>query len=158
MMPIDKDEFRKAMSRFASSVTVVTTRSENGEPKGLTVSAFCSLSLDPPLVLICIEKNASLHQFLKEGSHFAVNILSEDQELVSRRFASRDSNRFEGIGHRKGATGTPVLEDVIAHIECIVQQCHPAGDHTIFVGQVEAAETTDGRPLTYFRGGYSKLS
>jgi len=157
-MPIDKDEFRKAMSRFASSVTVVTTESETGEPKGLTVSAFCSLSLDPPLVLICIEKNASLHQVLRKGSHFAVNILSEDQELISRRFASRNGNRFEGIGYTKGASGSPLLEDVIAHVECVVQESHPAGDHTIFIGQVEATQTTEGKPLTYFRGGYSKLA
>ena len=157
-MPIDKDEFRKAMSRFASSVTVVTTRTEDGEPKGLTVSAFCSLSLEPPLVLICIEKNASLHQFLREGAHFAVNILSEEQELVSRRFASRDPSRFEGVGHKKGATGSPLLEDVIAHVECVVTASYPAGDHTIFIGQVEAAQTTEGKPLAYFRGGYSRLA
>lgn len=157
-MPIDKDEFRKAMSRFASSVTVVTAESEEGQPKGLTVSAFCSLSLDPPLVLVCIEKNASLHQFLKEGSYFAINILSEDQELVSRRFASRDANRFDGVGYKKGATGAPLLDDVIAHVECLVTASHPAGDHTIFVGQVEAAETVEGKPLAYFRGGYSRLA
>jgi len=157
-MPIDSDEFRKAMSRFASSVTVVTTLSEAGEPKGLTVSSFCSLSLDPPLVLICIERNASLHQHLAPGSHFAVNILSEEQELISRRFASRNGDRFEGIGYKRGPSGTPLLEDVIAHVECVVQECHPAGDHTIFVGQVESAETTEGKPLTYFRGGYSKLA
>jgi len=157
-MPIDKDEFRQAMSRFASSVTVVTTESESREPKGLTVSAFCSLSLDPPLVLVCIEKNASLHQFLKEGAHFAVNILSEDQEFVSRRFASRDADRFEGVGYKKGATGSPLLEDAIAHVECLVTSCHPGGDHTIFVGQVESAQTTEGKPLAYFRGGYSRLA
>jgi len=158
MMPIDKDEFRKAMSRFASSVTVVTILSEAGEPKGLTVSAFCSLSLDPPLVLICIEKNASLHQHLTEGSHFAVNILSEEQELISRKFASKNGDRFEGIGYKRGVAGSPLLEDVIAHVECVVQESHPAGDHTIFVGQVESAQTTEGKPLTYFRGGYSKLA
>ena len=155
-MPVDKDEFRKAMSRFASSVTVVTAESEDGRPRGLTVSAFSSLSLDPPLVLICIEKNASLHQFLKEGSYFAVNILSEEQELVSRRFASRDSNRFDGVGYKKGATGAPLLDDVIAHVECLVTASHSAGDHTIFVGQVNEVATQEGAPLLYSRGRYAR--
>ena len=157
-MPIEKDEFRNALGRFASGVTVVTTESKQGEPKGLTVSAFSSLSLDPPLVLICIERNSSLHQFLKEGSYFAVNILSEDQELVSRRFASKDADRFDGIGYKKGATGCPLLEGAIAHVECLVRESNSAGDHTIFIGEVEAAETTEGKPLAYFRGGYSRLA
>jgi flavin reductase (DIM6/NTAB) family NADH-FMN oxidoreductase RutF len=157
-MAIDKDEFRKVMSRFASSVTVVTTVSGDGVPLGLTVSAFCSLSLDPPLVLVCIDKNASFHQFLSEGGHFAVNILSEEQEIVSRRFASKGVDRFDGVSYKKGVTGSPLLDDVIANVECIVKQCHSGGDHTIFVGQVESAETADGRPLAYFRGGYSRLT
>ncbi|HEY3134820.1 MAG TPA: flavin reductase family protein [Blastocatellia bacterium] len=158
MMPIDKDQFRKAMSRFASSVTVVTSGSSDGDPRGITVSAFCSLSLDPPLVLVCIDKRASFHQVLSEGGHFAVNILSEEQEIVSRRFASRGVDRFDGIGYKNGVTGAPVLDDVIAHLECVVKQCHSGGDHTIFVGQVEAAETADGKPLAYFQGGYSRLA
>lgn len=157
-MAVDRDEFRKVMSRFASSVTVVTTESENGQPRGLTVSAFCSLSLDPPLVLVCIDKNAGFHQALRQGGHFAVNILSEDQEFVSRRFASKGVDRFDGVGYKRGETGSPLLDDVIAHVECVVQQCHSGGDHTIFVGQVEAARTAEGKPLAYFQGGYSRLA
>ncbi|HEY6329705.1 MAG TPA: flavin reductase family protein [Blastocatellia bacterium] len=154
---MDKDQFKKAMSRFASSVTVITAESETGGPRGLTVSAFCSLSLDPPLVLVCIDKNASFHGVLGEGGHFAVNILSEHQEVVSRRFASKGVDRFDGIGYKKGAAGSPLLDDVIAHMECVVRQCYSGGDHTIFVGEVESAETADGKPLAYFQGGYSRL-
>src|SRR5512144_744755 len=103
-MPVTKDEFRSAMSRFASGVTVVTARNESGRPNGITVSAFSSLSLDPPLVLVCIDKRSSIHALLVEGRHFAVNMLAEEQEVISRRFASRDGDRFSGTGYKSGIT------------------------------------------------------
>src|SRR5215211_1655668 len=99
LMPVTKDEFRSVMSRFASGVTVVTVKAKESRPQGITVSAFSSLSLDPPLVLVCIDKRASVHDLLSEGSHFAVNILAADQELASRRFSSKDDDRFGGIGY-----------------------------------------------------------
>ena len=157
MSPVSKDEFRRALGHFASGVTVVTSRCEDGLLRGITVSAFSSLSLDPPLVLICIDKKASLHDHLKEGAHFAVNILAEDQELVSRRFASKDGDRFEGLGYREGDTGAALLDGVLVAIECRITYAYPGGDHTIVVGEVIATHVSEGRPLAYFRGGYVGL-
>jgi flavin reductase (DIM6/NTAB) family NADH-FMN oxidoreductase RutF len=157
-MPVGKDEFRTALGHFASGVTVVTTAGQDGNVHGITVSAFSSLSLDPPLVLICIEKRASIYDHLREGGFFAVNILAEDQELISRRFATRDTDRFDGIGYTTGATGCPILTGTLAFLECRVVNAYPGGDHTIFIGEVEAMGATEGKPLAYFRGGYSKLS
>jgi flavin reductase (DIM6/NTAB) family NADH-FMN oxidoreductase RutF len=157
-MPISQEEFRTALGHFASGVTVVTAKSANNELFGITVSAFSSLSLDPPLVLICIDRSASLHDELKTGRHFAVNILAADQETVSRRFASKGVDRFEGIGFREGAAGTPLLDGALASIECEIVSEYPGGDHSIIVGRVDSASVIDGKPLAYFRGGYVQLS
>ena len=156
-MTVSKDEFRRALGHFASGVTIVTNRSEDGQPRGITVSAFSSLSLEPPLVLICIDKRASLHDYLKEEGHFAVNILADDQELISRRFASKVADRFEGLGYREGATGAPLIIGALASIECRIVHTYPGGDHTIIVGEVLATDVGDGHPLAYFRGGYVRL-
>jgi len=157
-MPITKDEFRRALGHFASGVTVVTARRADGQPCGITVSAFSSLSLEPPLVLICIDKRASLHSEMHEGVNFVVNILAEDQEVISRRFASKDEgDRFSGMGYTDGATGCPLLHGALAHIECRVQNLYEGGDHTIVVGEVESSQIAEGKPLAYFRGGYAQL-
>ena len=157
-MPVSKDEFRSAMSRFASGVTVVTAKTESNHPAGLTVSSFASLSLEPPLVLVCIDKRASIHDLLVEGRYFGVNVLAADQEILSRRFASRDTDRFSGTGYADGVTGVPLLNDVIMAIECRIVHTCPGGDHTIVVGEVEHATFSDGKPLAYFRGGYAQLA
>src|SRR5689334_15049683 len=157
-MPVSKDEFRSAMSRFASGVTVVTAKTESNQPAGLTVSSFASLSLEPPLVLVCIDKRASIHDLLVEGGHFGVNVLAADQEILSRRFASRDVDRFSGTGYADGITGVPLLNDVVMAIECRIVHTYPGGDHTIVVGEVEHATFGDGKPLAYFRGGYAQLA
>src|SRR5689334_25426551 len=157
-MPVSKDEFRSAMSRFASGVTIVTTKPEAHQPIGITVSSFASLSLEPPLVLVCIDKRASIHDQLVEGRYFAVNVLAENQEILSRRFASRDDDRFSGIGYTEGVTGSPVLSDVLAAIECRIVHTYTGGDHTIVVGEVERTIYNDGKPLAYFRGGYAELA
>jgi flavin reductase (DIM6/NTAB) family NADH-FMN oxidoreductase RutF len=157
-MPVSKEEFRAAMGRFASGVTVVTAKRGDGLPCGMTVSAFSSVSLEPPLVLVCIDKRASVHDSLKEGNHFAVNILAEEQEVISRRFASKDEDRFGGVGYKDGITGSPLLDGAIAYLECRVAHEYPGGDHTIVVGEVIHTQVTDGRPLAYFRGGYAQLA
>jgi flavin reductase (DIM6/NTAB) family NADH-FMN oxidoreductase RutF len=156
-MAVSKDEFRQAMSRFISGVTVVTNKGEDNAIRGITVSAFSSLSLDPPLVIICIGRNSSLHEHLKEGSYFAVNILCSHQEYLSRKFASKDEDRYEGVRYVEGDTGSPLLEDALAHIECRILQAYPGGDHTIIVGEVLATGVTDDNPLAYFRGSYVRL-
>jgi flavin reductase (DIM6/NTAB) family NADH-FMN oxidoreductase RutF len=156
-MPVSKDEFRAALSRFASGVTVVTTRRKDNQPVGITVSAFASVSLDPPLILVCIDKRASVHDLLVEGAHFAVNILSEQQEHLSRRFASKDQDRFADIKHRAGAFGAPLVEGASASLECRVVGVYPGGDHSIVVGQVESTSLSEHPPLAYYRGDYRRL-
>lgn len=153
-MPISNDEFRAALSRFPSGVTVVTTKDANGVFHGITVSAFCSLSLDPPLVLICIEKSAGSHDALAESKAFVVNILSSTQIGLSEQFASLLPNKFLGVSHRPGVNDMPVLEGVVASLECSLRQVSDGGDHTIFIGLVENVSTDDGFPLVYSRSTY----
>jgi flavin reductase (DIM6/NTAB) family NADH-FMN oxidoreductase RutF len=157
-MPVSNEEFRAALGRFASSVTVVTSKGADGEVRGITVSAFSSLSLNPPLILVCIDNRSSLIEHLKEGQAFAVNILGEDQEFHSRRFASKEANRFEGIGYKEGITNAPMLDNALAVLECKVVNNYAGGDHTIVVGEVEATAINDQKPLLYFRGGYTQLA
>ncbi len=156
-MTLDRDSFRSALGRFASGVTVVTTCTPEGVDHGMTASAFCSVSLSPPLVLLCIEKIASMHDAIVSCSHFAVNVLSESQEHVARRFAAVDGNRFEGIGYSRGSKSVPILEDVLAFLECRRTATYAGGDHTIVVGEVESASWRDDRPLLYYRGGYAGI-
>jgi flavin reductase (DIM6/NTAB) family NADH-FMN oxidoreductase RutF len=124
----------------------------------MTVSAFSSLSLDPPLVIVCIAHAASMHGALVEASHFAVNILATDQEALSRRFASEKADRFDGVGYHRGQSGVALLEGALAAIECRVVATHAGGDHTIFVGEVETGTVHETEPLLYYRGGYARLS
>jgi flavin reductase (DIM6/NTAB) family NADH-FMN oxidoreductase RutF len=157
---IDPATFRSVLGRFASGVTVVTVQDNRHYDHGMTVSAFCSLSLEPPLVLICVEKSASLHAVIANGetaSQFAVNILESKQEELARRFADDHPNRFDGVGFTRGTTGAPIIDDCLAVIECEVQSRHPAGDHTIVIGAVIASATSEGSPLLYYRGGYATL-
>lgn len=123
----------------------------------MTVSAFCSVSLDPPLVLICIEKTASAYSALTTAPGFVVNILSASQEQIARRFSIVDIDRFEGVGYTRSPNGLAVLDDVLGIIECATFAMHEAGDHTIIVGEVEAARAKNGTPLLYYRGGYAQL-
>jgi flavin reductase (DIM6/NTAB) family NADH-FMN oxidoreductase RutF len=157
-MPVDKAEFRRALGHFAAGVTVVTSKLDDGERAGITVTAFTSLSLEPPLVLICIDRRARMHDRLKKGGNFAVNMLAEGQELVSRRFAASELDPFREIGSREGLTGAPLIQDALSAIECRIVDAFPGGDHTIFIGEVEATSVQEGKPLLYFRGGYSQLA
>ena len=156
-MSITNDEFRLALSHFASTVTVVTTELESGHPAGITVTAFSSLSLEPPLILVCIDHSARIHDRLPKGSHFAVNMLEESQEVISRRFASSRTDPFEGLDFDRSAHGCPLLRDVLATLECRVVDRLPGGDHTIVVGKVLAMDVSDRKPLLYFRSGYTRL-
>ena len=157
-MPVEQAEFRRAVGHFASAVTVVTATLKDGRPAGITVTAFSSLSLEPPLVLICIDKRARLHDHLARDGYFAVNILAEDQETVSRRFTSSEPDPFREIGYAPGASGAPLIHDAVAAIECKILDLLPGGDHTIIVGEVEATKIQEGKPLLYFRGGYAAIA
>lgn len=156
-MTIDHDAFRAVLGRFSTGVTVVTATGPDGQDQGMTVSAFSSLSLDPPLVLICIDHAASLYESLRHASHFVVNILSEDQEALARRFSGTDPNRFDSIGYHRGQTGLAILNDVLGYVECRLSATHEGGDHDVFFGEVEFADASDGKPLLYYRGGYAQL-
>jgi len=156
-MSISKEEFRAALSHFASGVTVVTTKDGSGKLYGITVSAFCSVSLTPPLVLICIEKNTGSHHAFEQSRVFVVNILRENQQRISDHFASPLEDKFSGISYRSGIEDLPVLEDALANLECRLRYSHEGGDHTIFVGEVEKATVNGIQPLLYFHGDYRKL-
>lgn len=156
-MTVNPDEFRSVLGRFPSGVTVVTTKARDGSDEGMTVSAFCSVSLDPPLVLLCIEKTASAYDALTTAPAFVVNILSATQEQIARRFSIVDIDRFEGVGYSRSQNGLAVLDDVLGVIECATVAMHEAGDHTIIVGEVEATRAQNGTPLLYYRGGYAQL-
>jgi flavin reductase (DIM6/NTAB) family NADH-FMN oxidoreductase RutF len=138
-------------------VTVVTTKAADGSDQGMTVSAFCSVSLEPPLVLICIEKTASVYDAVTRAPAFVVNILSAKQEQIARRFSIVDIDRFEGVGFTRSRNEIAVLDDVLGIIECNRVALHDAGDHTVIVGEVEATRTENGSPLIYYRGGYAQL-
>lgn len=153
-MAISNDEFRAALSRFPSGVTVVTTKDADGTYHGITVSAFCSLSLDPPMVLICIEKSAGSHDALFEAKAFVVNILSSTQASLSEQFASLLSDKFEGVHFSPNADKIPVLDGVVASLECSLKKVCDGGDHTVFIGLVENVLINEGFPLVYSRGDY----
>jgi flavin reductase (DIM6/NTAB) family NADH-FMN oxidoreductase RutF len=156
-LSVSSDEFRSILGRFPSGVTVVTTTAADGSDQGMTVSAFCSLSLEPPLVLVCIEKTASVYNALTSSAAFIVNILSEKQEQIARRFSIVDIDRFEGVGFSRSRNGIVVLDDVLGVIECNRFSLHDGGDHTIIVGEVEAGRAETGAPLLYYRGGYAQM-
>ena len=154
---IDADTFRSVLGRFASGVTIVTTHDAQGVDHGMTVSAFCSLSLDPPMVVFCVDHAASMHDLLLGHPTCGVSILSSNQEAYSRRFADQDNERFDGIAYSRGESGAVLLDDALAHLECRLVAHHDAGDHTLFIAQVDRAEPRHGRPLLYYRGGYAQL-
>lgn len=155
---VTPDEFRAALGRFASGVTVVTVELEDGEVHGMTASAFCSVSLRPPLVLVCVDQLAETYLHLHDRGRFGVSVLKDSQEALSEFFADPERNPDAayrlGVGYRKLASGTPVLQDTLMNLDCHVVQAHPAGDHTIFVAEVREAALAEGVPLLYFRGRY----
>ena len=154
---MDKSLFRAALGRLATGITVITTRDHHGVDHGMTVSAFSSLSLDPPLVLACIDEAATVAEPLAVADHFGVSVLASDQEGVSRRFATQDTDRFDGIAITRGAGGVALIDGALTQLECRIVARYPGGDHTIVVGEVLQAQTRDADPLLYFRGGYRHL-
>jgi flavin reductase (DIM6/NTAB) family NADH-FMN oxidoreductase RutF len=155
-MPIDGAQFRAAMSHFASGVTIVTTE-HAGKAFGLTVASFASLSLHPPLVLVCIDKSAKSHDAIAGAGKFGVSILADSQQELSGRFASKVDDKFSGVAVRRGALGIPLIEGAVCTLECGLHAQLPGGDHTIFVGEVEDAQMIDGVPLVYHGSGYREL-
>src|SRR6185503_3598328 len=159
-MSLDPAEFRKVLGHFATGVTVVTTAHE-GEAHAMTVNAFASVSLDPPLVLFCAHKRTRTHAAVQASGVFAVNILREAQRPISDLFAGKgtDAERLAILSTRTAGTGSPILEGVLGWIDCSVATAHDAGDHVIYVGAVKALSLEEaGAPLLYYRGSYRGLS
>jgi len=156
---IDKLTFRKVLGRFATGITVVTGLGEDNVGVGLTVNAFTSLSLEPPLVLFCLDNSTASIAAFTEGKGFALNMLSENQQDLSVRFSTKVEDRFAGLDYQTWDTGVPILNDCLANLECLVEAVHDGGDHQIIVGRVgRIAQTDDGRPLLYFNGSYARLA
>lgn len=155
---VTPDEFRDALGRFATGVTVITVQTAAGDVHGMTASAFCSVSLRPPLVLVCVDHLAETYLHLRERRQFGVSILKEEQEALSEFFA--DPERNPDAGYRLGIkycpmkSGTPVLQNALGNLDCSIVSTHEAGDHTIFVGEVREISVSEGAPLLYFRGRY----
>jgi flavin reductase (DIM6/NTAB) family NADH-FMN oxidoreductase RutF len=159
-MPIDEGHFKLALSHFASGVTVVTTEHE-GRQYGMTVASFASLSLHPPLVLVCIERSVKTHDAIAAAGKYGVSILSSAQADISSRFASRSDDKFNGIelieGDLEVPLNVPLIKGALTAIECRVYDRLPGGDHTIFIGEVMKIHTQEGDPLLYFRSVYREM-
>lgn len=154
---IDAARFRQVLGHFCTGVTVITAVDE-GQAAGLAVGSFSSLSLDPPLVLFCADKGSSTFPKIRAAGSFCVNILAEDQEDICRVFASKGADKFAGIGYKRAGTGSPILDGVLAWIDCDIADIVEQGDHYIVVGRVRDLEVMhEGGPLLFFRGGYGRF-
>lgn len=158
-MTVGVDDFKKAMQLWASGVTVVTTQSEKFGIQGMTVTAFSSVSINPPQVLVCINESADTGTGIHESQRFAVNILSSTQQDVSNQFAggSSQEQRFENTPWTSGITGTPILDNSLMSLECSVIEKIHAGTHWIIIGEVQNCVCRSGEPLLYYRGAYQQL-
>ncbi len=159
---LDPVAFRRVAGSFATGVTVITVEREPGVVHGMTANSFTSVSLDPLLVLVCVDQDARLLSFLKSQRRFGVSILREGQQSLSEYFAKIEQTPEEharlGICYRWTSTGIPLLEGGLAELACNTVAEHPAGDHTIFLGEVESMECRDGNPLLFHRGQYRRLA
>jgi flavin reductase (DIM6/NTAB) family NADH-FMN oxidoreductase RutF len=155
---VDATSFRTVLGHSPTAVSVVTTRDADGCNHGITVSSYASLSLDPPLVLACIDRRARIHQVLCSATSFSISVLNAEQESVARRFSSHSDDRFEGIASLRGCSGNMLIADALAHLECELVTRHEAGDHSIIIGAVKFAQARAGRPLLHFRGAYTELA
>jgi flavin reductase (DIM6/NTAB) family NADH-FMN oxidoreductase RutF len=156
---ISPEQFRNVLSSWASGVTIVTSRAA-GRVQGMTVSAFSSVSLEPPLVLVCADKQAITHGLIEQSKVFSVSVLAAEQRDLSNRFASKkdEERRFEGLRCDDGRTGCPRIPGALAWLDCRVIQAVDAGDHVVYIGEVVAADTADADPLLYFRSHYRSLA
>jgi flavin reductase (DIM6/NTAB) family NADH-FMN oxidoreductase RutF len=156
-MTIDASEFRRILGHWPTGVGVVTACGADGRPGGLTANAIASVSLEPPLVLVCVDLRADTHAAIREGRAFAINVLPATAESLARRFAGGGrADKFEGVAWRSGGNGMPVLAEALAWAECTLEAAWAGGDHTIFVGRVTGGDARPGEPLLFFRGGYGR--
>ncbi len=154
---IDASEFRSFAGHFATGVAVVTARGAAGDLSGVTINAVTSLSLDPPLYLVCLDNSSNTLGLLRETRAFALHFLARDQAAISRLFASKRPDKFSGIIYAIGETGSPIIDGVLAAAECVVTELTAMGDHTIVIGEVRSTRVNGGEPLLYHRGAYAVL-
>ena len=156
---IDSETFRDAMRSWATGVSIISTRTPTAR-HGMTVNSFTSVSLEPSLILVCVQNNLRMLGLIQEAKAFAISVLRADQMELSNRFAGRsteNADRFEGLPTRTAITGSPILAEALAYFDCALEAAHPAGTHTIFVARVLAAGRTEGEPLVYWNRDYRKL-
>jgi len=156
-MALTLKDFRRVCGEWATGVAVVTCVAPNGEPHGLTINSFTSVSATPPLVLVCIDHASSVLPVFRTATQFAVNVLRAEQQELSTRFAQLPEGRFEGVPWMPGKSGAPLIADVLATLECETRTVIDQGDHAIFVGEAERATVSEGRPLLFFRSGYGVI-
>jgi len=156
--PVSSEEFRRACGRFATGVTIATVLDADGIPHGLTVSSFTSVSLDPPLILICLGHLVTVIEAFRNALYFGINVLAASQQDISERFARKGHDRFGGLEWERGKSGVPLIPGTIAAIECAAHQRFTSGDHDILVGKMIHARVAEGDPLLYFASRYRKLA
>jgi flavin reductase (DIM6/NTAB) family NADH-FMN oxidoreductase RutF len=154
---IDPSQFRQLLGRFATGVTILTVVKPEGRPLGMTANSVASVSLHPPLISVCVDREAEMHDVILSAPQFVVNVLASPQEALARRFADKHEDRFDGIGYHLSADGLVLLDGALTHVECERYAQYPGGDHSIVLGRVIGGATNDGRPLLYYRGGYAAL-
>jgi 3-hydroxy-9,10-secoandrosta-1,3,5(10)-triene-9,17-dione monooxygenase reductase component len=153
----DSAHFRSVLGHFATGIAVITGILE-GVPAGLTCQSFVSLSLDPPLVALCPSKRSRSWRRIEQSGAFCANVLTEDQEDISRVFATSGADKFRGVGWRAAESGSPILQDVLAWVDCRIEASHDGGDHFIVVARViDLWASSHGRPLLAYRGGYGRF-
>lgn len=158
LRPVTGDQFRRACGHFATGVTIASVLDFNGTPHGLTVNSFSSVSLDPPLILICLGHEVTNIEDFRAAEYFGISMLSKAQREISERFARKGHDRFNGTPWHSGKTGVPLLDNALAEVECAVHHRFTAGDHDILVGEMVAAGVADGEPLIYYAGRYRELA
>ena len=159
-MSIEPREFRDTVGCFATGITIITTVQQDGNPVGLTANSFTSLSLDPPMVLFCLDCNVASFEAFRADGHFAVNILSTEQQALSAQFARSGPEKWNGVSYDTWDSGSPIFPGSLASMECKVASINQGGDHVIVIGEVVRMERAQGdvTPLLYFRGGYANLA
>lgn len=158
-MSVNEQEFKNALKLWASGVTVVTSQTERAGIKGMTATSFTSVSVDPPQILVCVNKATDTGEVILDGKTFAVNILKAEQQNISNQFAGGESQeqRFANVNWHKGDTGTPIIDDALASIECTVVDQVLAGSHWVIIGEVQAIDCRSGEPLLYYNSAYREL-
>ncbi len=154
---IEKQQFRRICGKFASGITIATVLDSTGACHGMTANSFTSVSMNPPLVLVCVDHRARIREHFRIGEHFGINILAADQKQLSDKFAGSGYDRFEGVEWFAGKTGVPLLPGVLATIECARHNVVTAGDHDIVIGEVLHADCQDGEPLVFYASQYRSL-